>query len=259
MPRFPLDRKVLPFDATSGMRQFGARRDKDKSPPRLHAAADLYAPHGTPIRAIADGTFIARKRFYMSTEAVVVHHPGIGVVRYGEVMEATDYTSEKRALARIHGKDAPTSVPHFEVRADVKEGDVIAHVGDLDKDSNFMLHFELYEEDAAEDDLWAYKGVGRYGRHPLLLDPTPLLEALQRDGSLAPGLKPDGKMKFPLPPVPRKKPGSRASLGPVSFPDRRSLPNDGAFARLVNGDANEQNPSSSWDEAATLYRSTWRT
>ena len=125
MPRFPLDIKVLSFDATGDMRQFGAYR----KPTRLHAGCDLYAPRGTPVRAIADGTFQQREYFDLGTDEVLIHHPGIGLVRYLELMQAKHYPAEKRWLERENGGEAPAAAP--DLTKGVAEGDVIGHVGEL--------------------------------------------------------------------------------------------------------------------------------
>jgi murein DD-endopeptidase MepM/ murein hydrolase activator NlpD len=114
---------------------FGSERSGGR---RLHAACDLIAPKGTPIRAIEDGVVIeGPKPFYSGTYSLVVRHQS-GVVRYGEI---------------------DSSVPD-EVRpgAAVKAGQVIAKVGQLESGSS-MLHFELY----AGDDDWAADGARQPG------------------------------------------------------------------------------------------------
>ncbi len=66
----------------TGGRSFGAPR----SGGRLHAAVDLLNPYKAKIRAIADGIVRATPYdFYLGTDALEVEHPGIGVVRYGEI------------------------------------------------------------------------------------------------------------------------------------------------------------------------------
>jgi murein DD-endopeptidase MepM/ murein hydrolase activator NlpD len=62
--------------------------------------------------------------FYLGTDALEVHHPGIGVVRYGEISPL--------ALVDLKAGDV------------VKMGDVIAHVGQQSTTGFCMLHFEMY-------------------------------------------------------------------------------------------------------------------
>ena len=256
MPRFPLDIAVPSFDATGGMRQFGAYRN----PKRLHAGCDLYAPRGTPVRAIADGVFQQRKYFDLGTDEVLIHHPGIGLVRYLEMMQAKHYAAERTWLERENGGRAPTRAPEF-AEGKVTEGDLIGHVGELVGLGGFkprMLHFELYDESAVGENLRGYAGKGAYSRHPALLDPTEMLEAL-REGRIAAGLKPSGKVTNR-----GSRPKGRAAVdsrtGPITFPDKRKPRRDEqVFARLTPNEPCTSQPSTSWDDVATLYRSTWRT
>jgi murein DD-endopeptidase MepM/ murein hydrolase activator NlpD len=117
--RFPFDQPAL-ADFHTGARYFRAPRGGG----RLHAAVDLIAPHLRPIKAVADGVVIqAPYFFYLGTNALEVTHPGVGVVRYGEI--------------DMH------KVVHLKAGDKVKMGDVIAYVGLLSTGSS-MLHFELY-------------------------------------------------------------------------------------------------------------------
>jgi murein DD-endopeptidase MepM/ murein hydrolase activator NlpD len=109
---------TAPF--TTGGRQFGAPR-----PGRLHAGVDLLNPYKSPIRAIADGVVLQRPYyFYLGTDALEVHHPGIGVVRYGEI--------------------SPLALVDLKAGDRVRMGDVIAHVGQQDSTGYCMLHLEMY-------------------------------------------------------------------------------------------------------------------
>ena len=149
--------EIFPFwvkptaDWKTRPRYFGSPR----SGGRKHGGVDLYAPVGTKIRAIADGRILRGPYyFYDGTYALEVVHPGIGVVRYGE----------------IKGKLAPG------VGKDVKAGQHIAFVGDLKSLSISMLHFELYKESAKNDA--TLSGGGPFRRNAKLMDPTPLIDRL---------------------------------------------------------------------------------
>lgn len=134
-------------------RAFGSSRADG----RKHAAIDLYAPFKTPIYAIADGEVIRPAyAFYDGTNALEVWHPGVGVVRYGEI-------SSSKVVALPAGEK-------------VKEGEIIAYVGLLDSLNLSMLHFELYEESAKCKQLTTQELP--YNRHPALLDPTSLIDKL---------------------------------------------------------------------------------
>jgi LysM repeat protein len=137
-----------------GPRYFGCPR----SGGRKHGGVDLYAPFGSKIRAISDGVIIqAPYYFYDGTNALEVFHPGIGVVRYGEI------SSSKTVPAR--GGQA------------VKAGEHIAYVGLLDDLGMSMIHFELFGESARGESL---SGGGPFRRHPALRDPTPLIDRLYK-------------------------------------------------------------------------------
>ena len=131
-------------------RNFGAGRSNGK---RKHAGCDLYAPVGTPIFAVADGTVKSFKPFYLGTFALVVDH-GDFVVRYGEI---------KKDIAG-----------DFAVGAKVKKGQRIARVGKLNGLKIAMLHFEMFSGKA--------KGPLTIGNRPPfmrrsdLMDPTSQLD-----------------------------------------------------------------------------------
>ena len=148
---FPLFHRPLD-DFHTGARSFRAPRAL-----RLHAAVDLLAPHLAKVRAIADGTVIRRSvGFYLGTNELEVDHPGIGVVRYGEI-------------------DAYKIVGLKERRRG-SQGDVIAYVGRLQhRDVDAPLR-ALQRQG---------QGLPQHG-HPAvlrrndLLDPTKLVEQLQK-------------------------------------------------------------------------------
>jgi len=116
---FPL--KFVPQESWhQSPRNFGAARDKGK---RKHAGCDLYAPVGTSVFAVADGTVTAFGLFYLGTYALVVDH-GEFVVRYGEIQ-----------------KTIPDKV---KVGAKVTKGQLIGKVGKLTGLNISMVHFEMF-------------------------------------------------------------------------------------------------------------------
>jgi murein DD-endopeptidase MepM/ murein hydrolase activator NlpD len=134
-------------------RFFGSPRDSG----RLHAGVDLYAAYLSPIRAIADGHVIQPPySFYDGTNALEVHHPGVGTVRYGEI--------------------SSSKVVHWSSGAEVKCGQLIAYVGLLDSLQMSMIHFELYSGKASgpltDYDNWPYQ------RRRDLVNPSSLVDRL---------------------------------------------------------------------------------
>ncbi len=111
MPRFPFNVPAKePYAGPGGgIRVFGYSRDHGA---RLHAGCDLYAPVGTPIFAIAAGEIIlAPYPFYLGTHALEVFHPGIGVVRYGEVLSPGKYPSYQASLISGYAKSGVIDHP----------------------------------------------------------------------------------------------------------------------------------------------------
>jgi murein DD-endopeptidase MepM/ murein hydrolase activator NlpD len=138
----------------TGGRWFGAPRTD-----RLHAAVDLLNPYKSPIRAIADGVVLSVPYdFYLGTDALEVHHPGIGVVRYGEI--------------------SPLALVDLKPGDRVSMGDVIAHVGQQDTTGFCMLHFELYTGAASGPltEVWNPP----YERRKDLINPSTLVDELHK-------------------------------------------------------------------------------
>ncbi len=132
-------------------RNFGSGR----SGGRKHGGCDLYAPVGTPIRAMAQGTVrTALYEFYGGTYALEIDH-GTFVARYGEIQRTT-------------AKD-------LKVGATVSPGQVIAHVGKLNNYNRSMLHLELYAHTATGS--LTNRGNPPYQRRADLFDPTTWLDA----------------------------------------------------------------------------------
>jgi murein DD-endopeptidase MepM/ murein hydrolase activator NlpD len=149
MPTFPLPfRPELSYK--TGGRKFGAGREGGG---RKHAACDLVVPKGTEIYAVEDGEVVRGPYdFYHGTDAIEFKLTGSGrIVRYCEIKGVAD---------GVH------------VGKKLKEGDVIAYVGKMWKDS--MLHFEMYEG-TAEGPL-KDKSNKPYKRRKDLMDPTQYLD-----------------------------------------------------------------------------------
>jgi murein DD-endopeptidase MepM/ murein hydrolase activator NlpD len=106
-----------------GARQFASSRSGGT---RRHAGIDLYAPVGTPVRAMADGVVLQIYAFYEGTWVIEVDH-GTFIARYGEV--------SKKGIA-VKALD------------DVKRGQNLGTVGKLNNLDISMLHLELYGTNA---------------------------------------------------------------------------------------------------------------
>ncbi|MCI0506527.1 MAG: peptidoglycan DD-metalloendopeptidase family protein [Gammaproteobacteria bacterium] len=137
----------------SGMRAFGSDRSGGT---RKHAGCDLYAPKGTPIRAIKDGTVIQSYPFYLGTRALEVNHGDI-IVRYGEISHTASGITPG---------------------ANVKRGQVIAYIGELvfpGGNKMSMLHIEFYKGTLTGP--LTVNGALPYKRRADLVNPTHYLDA----------------------------------------------------------------------------------
>lgn len=153
---FPLER-MPSTNWTSPPRSFGSNRAKGK---RAHAGCDLYAPIGTTVHAITDGTVVrGPEPFYAGTFAIEIDH-GTFLARYGEV----------QGTAFIRKGDTVTA------------GQPIAKVGRLVGIvvPSAMLHLELYDK-SAHGPLTVGAAEGKisngrpFMRRKDLIDPTPKL------------------------------------------------------------------------------------
>ncbi len=148
---FPLSAKPVESFKT-GIRAYGSNRSRGN---RKHAGVDLYAPKGTPIRAMKDGTVLQHYQFYLGTRALEVDH-GDMIIRYGEI---------SHVAAGIIAD------------ANVKRGQVIAYVGELTfKSGNkmSMLHLEAYKGTLTGP--LTVRTSKPYQRRGDLFDPTKLLD-----------------------------------------------------------------------------------
>lgn len=153
-----------------GMAQFGWRRPHG----RVHAGCDLYAPLKSDIVAANDGIIVESGYFYERTQVIAISHDGIGVIRYGKILEIP---------VKFLGKTGEK----------VEAGDLIGKVGQVIKISP-MLHFELFDgtgtgkltvRPPATEPEYYNPGVlknARYQRRADLMNPTELLDRLWRDG-----------------------------------------------------------------------------
>lgn len=105
---------------------------------RLHAGVDLEAPLGTRVLAMADGIVLRVHYFYSDTSDVSVLHPGIGIVRYGEI---------DRKTVSLYSKEWQC----------VKQGQPLAHVGQRIENrvaaERTMLHLEFFSDETRVTDL----------------------------------------------------------------------------------------------------------
>lgn len=147
--RFPLSSLPAQSWHVAPLR-FGANRAGGK---RKHAGCDLYAPVGTPVYAVADGTVKGFAFFYKGTYALTIDH-GSFWVRYGEISQAI-----------ASGLAAGTRV---------REGDQIGEVGDLIGLSLSMVHFEMYS--GAASGALTVPSRAPYMRRSDLIDPTSFLD-----------------------------------------------------------------------------------
>lgn len=124
MARFPVPDWIKTYSLRSPPRCFGAPRHGG----RKHAGCDLYAPLGSDVIAIDAGKVLEVKPFYWKTFAVVIEHPRVGVVRYGEITPGPGISSGVRVTeGMIIGSIAQLINPHPNGR-----------------NPHPMLHFELY-------------------------------------------------------------------------------------------------------------------
>jgi LysM repeat protein len=145
---FPLHKR--PKESyTVSPRKFGSNRKGG----RKHGGIDLYAPKGTIVRAMAAGKVIQVYPFYLGTWVIEVDH-GTFIARYGEVSKS----------------NIMVKATH-----EVKRGQTLGHVGQLQGLNFTMLHLEMYGTN--ESPLVAGKGLTDRGKLPYqrrsdLIDPT---------------------------------------------------------------------------------------
>lgn len=145
-------------DFHSGMRKFGSNRGKV----RKHAGCDLYAPLGTEVRAMADGTILRCYSFYWKTDAIEVDH-GDFIVRYGEIAPRS--------------KDEQNEL----LKKGVKRGEVLGTIGQLiqpggKKFAHTMLHLEIYKTNKSPAKEPLSNDSGPFKRRSDLIDPTATLD-----------------------------------------------------------------------------------
>ncbi len=144
---YPLAVKAT-ADYHTGARRFGSNRASG----RKHAGIDLYAPTGTAVRAMADGTVLDVYEFYCETFVIEIDH-GSFIARYGEV------DKNRKNI--------------FVVRGDrVARGEKIGLVGKLVgiKVPSDMLHLEMYSTNKRSP--LTVRENRPYQRRDDLMDPT---------------------------------------------------------------------------------------
>ena len=182
---FPIPNQYRDTGYHAGVRSFGSSRSGGK---RAHAGCDLYAPAGTKVYAVADGTVLNYYEFYGQTYAIEIQHNDC-IIRYGEVQPP-----KKNRF----GDDGPPSelcngmAPEIEIDGTIKRGQHIGFVGQLrllneksGKIENYkecMLHIEMYSGKATgnltdRDNLkYLHVPLRHYQRRDDLLDMTTFLD-----------------------------------------------------------------------------------
>jgi LysM domain len=179
---FPLAKEFQDKGYHSGARSFGFLRSNGT---RAHAACDLYAPVGTNVYAIADGTILDYHLYYWKTFALEIDHGGYSVV-YGEVQPPLERNGIKDPPSPKYLKGLPDGL---DKGLAVRKGQHIAFVGQLYVNDGLtpfehtMVHFELYKNTATgaftqRNNLKDYDYVTPrpYKRRRDLLDPTDFLD-----------------------------------------------------------------------------------
>ena len=146
---FPVkcSKKIMSYK-TERVAKFGANRTA-----RLHAGVDIYTEPGTEVYSAEDG--IIRRvsdKFYRNVGAIeITHKTCIG--RYCEI-------------SPLKGLDIGT---------EVKQGQLIGHVANIDGVEKSMLHFELYDN---QNDKTALTVLPKppYNRRSDVVDPTEYLD-----------------------------------------------------------------------------------
>ena len=101
---------------------FGMRRHPILGYSKMHKGVDFAAPIGTPILAAGSGTIV-----YMS--------PKGGYGNYVQIKHNSDYSTAYGHASRFSKR--------FRVGSKVKQGDVVAYVGNTGRSTGPHLHFEL--------------------------------------------------------------------------------------------------------------------
>jgi murein DD-endopeptidase MepM/ murein hydrolase activator NlpD len=150
MPLFPL--RVRPKQSyKEHPRSFGSSRSNGT---RKHAGCDLYAPAGTEVLAVEDGTVLRGPYlFYDVVRALEVRHAS-GIVRYGEISRAAEGIAAGAA---------------------VKAGQVLGYVGKMQTVAQSMLHLELFA--GTEQGPLTDRGRAPFMRRGDLVDPTAFLDS----------------------------------------------------------------------------------
>jgi murein DD-endopeptidase MepM/ murein hydrolase activator NlpD len=159
---YPVD--IPEKDKIFGAKVFGGRRDGGK---RLHAGVDIYAPIGTKIRAMADGTVIKSYGFYGETDAIEIDH-GSFIALYGEVDPDNIFVKEKQKVKR--GETL------------AKVGSLILYNKKLKRKAPFehsMLHLEMYGTTTppyGKNKLTNKSSESKFQRRSDLIDPTEFIK-----------------------------------------------------------------------------------
>jgi len=162
------------WDGTSykqGAPRFGTGRPKK----RIHAACDLYATLKSDVVAVDAGIVveISGPGFAGTTEAISIRHEGIGIIRYGEVVEIPE------EFKKIGAKIEKGGIVIGKVGRAVSSYPPMLHIELFDGSANGRLtdrsgNIEYYNEEVVKN--------ANYQRRVDLMNPTKFLDRLLLEG-----------------------------------------------------------------------------
>lgn len=119
--------------STPGIGVFGATRSNQRS----HAGIDLYAPPGTKIYAMTDGTVRNIEVFYQSLLSIEVENLDGTTIRYTELdplVKIGDRVVQGQQIAKLRRNYDGTCMLHLEVYATLSPGPLT----DIENNSNYL-------------------------------------------------------------------------------------------------------------------------
>lgn len=108
--------------------RFGNRSDPFTGQKDFHPGIDISTPHGTKVKAPADGVVVAAKKMGAYGQAIVINHGHGMMTRYGHLAGFNVRPGQK-----------------------VKRGDVIGYVGNTGRSTSPHLHYEVWVRDRTQN------------------------------------------------------------------------------------------------------------